>query len=107
MLVDVLILALATWRIGRLIQYERGPKAMFMHFRRLFGIMHDDNGEPNLWPDNELAQLLACSACGSIWVGLCMAGFYLAAPRVVIMVGLPFALSAASIAMGVMIDGKG
>ena len=79
---------------------------MFMHFRRLFGVMHDDNGEPIAWPDTELAQLLACPACGSIWVGVCMAGFYFAAPGVAVMVGLPFALSAASIAMGVIIDGK-
>jgi len=106
-LVEFLILGLATWRLGNLVQYERGPKAIFTKFRERFGITHGDDGTPMAYPDSEMSKLLECVWCGSVWVGLGMVGLYLWSPRVAVCIALPFALSAASIIVGVMINGKG
>ena len=104
--IEFVILALAVWRLGRLIQYERGPKAIFARIRNLIGIGHNEEGMPMAWPDTEIGKLFECSDCGSVWVGFGMVGFYLLAPGVAVIVALPFALSAASIIVGVMIDGQ-
>lgn len=106
-LVEFLILGLATWRLGSLVQYERGPKAIFTKFRSLFGIGHNEEGEPIDWPDTEIGKLLECVWCGSVWVGIGLVGLFLWSPRLAVCVAFPFALSAVSIIVGVMINGKG
>jgi hypothetical protein len=105
-LVEFLILALATWRLGSLVQYERGPKAIFTKLRERFGITHGDDGTPIAWPNTEIAKLLECVWCGSVWVGLGMVGLYSWSPRLAVCLAFPFALSAVSIGLGVMINGK-
>jgi hypothetical protein len=106
-LIEFIILGLATWRLGSLVQYERGPKGIFTRFRAIFGIGHDDEGIPTAWPETEIARLFECVWCGSVWVGFGMVGFYLLTPGIAIIMALPFALSAISIIVGVMINGKG
>lgn len=104
---DPIILALATWRIGCLIQWDRGPFAVFARCRRLFGIEHDEDGHPSAWPDSEIGRLLQCHYCGSLWVGAGLVGCYLWQAGPTVWLALPFALSAASIALeGVISYGK-
>jgi hypothetical protein len=103
-LVELILLGLATWRIASLVQYERGPWAVFSRIRGWFGIQHNEDGEPLGWPDSETGRLLRCLDCGSVWVGLGMAGLYLAWPLAACIVALPFALSAFAIALRRVID---
>ena len=96
-LVDVLVLALATWRLTSLLLNERGPWALLARLRALGGVEHDRDGEPVSWPATEVGTLLGCHWCSSVWVGLGLAGLYLLAPGLALVLSLPLALSAAVI----------
>ena len=104
-LLDLVILALATWRIGSLAHYERGPFRIFGTIRSHFGVTHDDDGEPIAWPDTEMGRLIRCLDCGSVWIGLGLAGLYFLSPRWAVVLAFPFALSAAAIGLEVIIGG--
>lgn len=77
--VAIIILALAAYRIARLIVTDtiadRPRNWLFTH--------------GPVW----LSELLNCMHCTGFWVGLAVAGAYLAAPVVVPKVLLPFALA--------------
>lgn len=94
---DFVILALATWRIGSLLGYERGPYGILQRMRERLGIAHDEDGEPCAWPDTEMGQLWRCLDCLSVWVGLGLVGLYLLSPGVAVVLAAPFALSAGAI----------
>ena len=66
---------------------------------------HDAEGSPASWPDTEVGILARCLDCGSVWVGLGLAGLYLLAPGLALALALPFALSTVAIGLGVMVDG--
>jgi hypothetical protein len=106
-LTEVVILCLACWRLSHLVQYERGPLAVFARIRHLAAVHHDADGEPLSWPDTELGRLVCCLWCGSVWVGAGLVGLYLYAPNVAIILSLPLALSAAAIVIQEVTDGKG
>lgn len=103
---EMLILMLATWRIASLLQYERGPLAIFSRLRTLAGIEHDEDGEPMSWPDTEVARLLRCPWCGTVWVGAGLVGLYLWQGHLASILALPFALSAAAVALEGWTHGK-
>ena len=76
MLVNILILALATWRISSLIKDEDGPYEMFSRFRTSIGLLEhyqfDSNGEQErilLSNGSFLADVVQCFWCLSIWIG--------------------------------------
>lgn len=104
--VEFVVLALATWRIAYVLQFERGPFAVFARARALLGVEHDEDGQPVSWPEGEAGRLVGCIRCGSVWIGVCLAGLYLAWPLAATVLALPFALSAVAIAVEVIIDGK-
>ena len=104
-LVELVVLALATWRLGRLVQFERGPGAIFIRLRELAGVEHDEDGKPTSYPDTELGILARCLDCGSVWIGVGLAGLYLLAPGPALVVALPLALSGAAVGLEVMVDG--
>lgn len=97
LLAEVTILVLATWRIGNLVQYERGPYRLFQRMRERLGIRHNDDAEPIAWPDTELGLLLRCPDCTSVWIGIGLVGLYLASSQLALILALPFALSAGAI----------
>ena len=99
-LADLAVLGLATWRIGSLLHYERGPVGLFQRMRRTFGVTHNEDGEPIAWPDNEIGRLLACLDCGSVWVGFGLVGLYLWTGEFAILLALPFALSTIAVLVG-------
>ncbi len=88
-----------------MLQYERGPMQVLARLRMRFGVEHDEDGEPVSWPDTEIGRLARCLDCGSVWVGVGLAGLYFLWPTVVLALAIPFALSAVAIGLGVMIDG--
>lgn len=66
-LIQTVLIGASAWRVAALISYERGPGAIFMRFRELLGFQHDDEGHPTTWPDNILANLVACIWCLGLW----------------------------------------
>jgi hypothetical protein len=79
----LIIAALACWRITSLFVYEDGPFAVFMHIRSL-----------TLRVGGELAKVISCPLCCSVWAGVATAALALSDYWWVL---LPFALSAAAI----------
>ena len=68
---ELIIGGLAVWRVSALISYERGPFALFQRIRAAVGIDHFDDGSPDpASVHGELAQLLHCVWCVSLWIGI-------------------------------------
>ena len=106
-LVELVVLCLACWRLTHMVQYERGPLGVFARVRSLVSIGHDADGEAIAWPDTEIGHLARCLWCGSVWVGMGLVGLYYWRPDIALAASLPFALSAAAIAIQGVTDGKG
>jgi len=95
---DLIILALAVWRLGSLLTYERGPWHVFQFVReKLGGIAHDAGGHPAANPATFLGELLSCQYCCTIWLGVLAAAGYWALGVAAVWLALPFALSAAAL----------
>jgi hypothetical protein len=90
---DVLILALATWRASSLLANEDGPFGMFEHLRLAVGAYYDEYGQR--LGGNTLSTGMLCVWCSSVWIGAFWAALYLLIGEV--WPALPFALSAAAI----------
>jgi len=63
----LLILILATWRITSLLNREQGPYNVLGKLRYTIGIRVDDAGQT--YGITELARLVDCPWCLSLWVG--------------------------------------
>lgn len=94
---NILILALATWRLSALLVYEAGPFDLFIRIRKLAGIGHDDSGRPDMWPDRYFAKLLSCVWCLSVQVAIVATILFAIFGNLVIIVLIPFALSSLAI----------
>lgn len=68
MIVQLLLIGLAAWRLTALVSYERGPFDIFLRMRSALGFEHGDNGEPTAWPDKTLTKMLACPWCLGLWI---------------------------------------
>lgn len=69
-IVNLVIMILATWRLTSLLHSELGPFDLFVHIRKMFGILHDDLGYPFGYPPNFFAKLFECFWCLSVWIGI-------------------------------------
>lgn len=102
---DLLVLALATWRLSSLLTYERGPlwgtppRGIFERIRELAKVKHNAAGHPEVWPTNYFGELLTCVWCISPYVALALTIAYSAGGSIIIWIILPFALSAAAVWM--------
>ena len=92
---NYLILALATWRISSLLANEVGPCVIFERLRNFVGVYYDSYS--NRQGGTQLAQMLICVWCSSIWVGLILAAGYWLLGDVVVWLSLPLALSTIAI----------
>lgn len=96
---DLLVLALATWRLSSLLADEPGPWDIFETIRDKLGIVYLDGsltGERE--GKNELARTVLCTWCNSLYMsGLGWVALYALLGPVAIWIALPFALSAAAI----------
>ena len=102
-LIDVVLLALATWRLSALLAYEDGPGRVFARIRRRMGVVYDPHGVP--YGTNWLARGVVCPWCNSVWFGAFWALAYWLMPWVV-WVALPLALSAGAIIVQETVDGS-
>lgn len=101
---QLIIYALATWRISSLFVAETGPGRVFLHIRELFGIQHDDNGKVVLIPEIFFAELLSCVWCFSLWVGIVITILHAILPDLACFILLPFALSSLSIFLNKIVE---
>ena len=92
---NYLILALATWRISSLLANEAGPYDIFERLRKCAGVYYDDYSNPQ--GKNELAKMLVCGWCSSVWIGAALVMAYWLLSDVVVWLVLPLALSTAAI----------
>lgn len=102
-IIDLLILALATWRLSSLIVNERGPWHVFQHIRERFGIGHDESGLIAVIPPTFMGELLTCLWCCSCWVGAAVAVMLYFQPVATIWLVLPLALSGAAVVIEQMV----
>lgn len=94
-LLDIALLALATWRISSLLANEEGPGGMLERLRLAVGVRYDEASERVA--GNVLASEMMCQWCNSIWVGAAWTVFYVLAPVWAVRCALPFALSTGTI----------
>ena len=92
---DLLILGLAVWRFSSLLVQEGGPWDIFARLRHRIGVRYDAESLP--YGRNEFAKGIVCTWCISVWLGLIATAMYLLAPRITVLLALPFALSAFAI----------
>lgn len=92
---DLLILALATWRLASLLAAEDGPFHILKRMRHLAGVKWDASSQP--YGSNELAKGLICVWCNSVWIGLLLALAYVWQPDITRWYCLPLALSTAAV----------
>lgn len=95
-LLDLVILALATWRMSHLLAFEDGPWHLFERLRYLSGVRYD--AESRQIATTHLAEGVLCTWCNSVWFGMLWAALYTVTPWA-IYTALPLALSALSIAI--------
>ena len=91
---ELIVLALATWRMASLLSNEDGPWDMLAKLRHLVGVRPDERGVP--YGTNTLAKGILCGWCSSVWIGLLWAVLYYLWPCVW-WLALPLALSAGAI----------
>ena len=99
---ELILIALATWRVSSLLVFEEGPFMLLVKLRSLVGVYYDEFSE--VQGKNVVARALTCVWCTSIWVAL---GFsVLHYFGLAYWVALPFALSAAAIIIERIVDGS-
>lgn len=102
-ILEVAILALATWRLASLIANEDGPFEIFALLRTFVGVRYttvEKSQSPILpipYGTNEFAKMLLCVWCNSIWIGAAVALAYWYNPHFTTWACLPLALSALAI----------
>jgi len=99
---ELILIALATWRISSLLVHEEGPFMLLVNMRSLLGVYYDEFSEVH--GRNALAKALTCVWCTSLWVAIGFAALYYYG--IAFWVALPFALSAAAIIIERIVDGS-
>ena len=61
------LLPLAVWRLFILLRYDRGPYAISRKLREWLDFLHDDEGKVISSGEGELAQIVDCPWCFSLW----------------------------------------
>lgn len=94
MIEATLVVGLATWRVASLLVHERGPYGIFARLRAAIQPFGEIRG---FWLQlrDEVAQVLACVWCCSLWVVGPLWALYMLAPLAVAM------LAAAAVAVAV------
>lgn len=98
-----LTFSLAVWRLSSLLVNEEGPFNLFVGIRKLAKIEHDADNIPILYPSNELAQMLSCLWCTSIWVALAYLLFWLAFPVPAVYLSYILGMSAIAVLIDKMV----
>lgn len=88
-LLDFTIMALAVWRLARLVTQESGPANVFGRLRDYFDADNAADGSPG--------ELVSCKACASVWIGLLVVIGYMTLPMVATVVCCALSLSAVTL----------
>ena len=106
MIIDFLVLSLATWRLSSLIATpgDDGPFDMFGKFRKLVGVRLDEVTGV-YYGTNVVAKAVECVWCTSFWIGLGLGIFYLISGSPAVYFAFPFALSGAAIIVERIVNG--
>lgn len=97
-----LILILATWRLTSLLNREQGPYNILGRLRWLIGIRVDDIGQT--YGITELARMIMCPFCCSIWIGCGFSISYWLIPDITVMLAFPFALSGGAMIIEILVS---
>ncbi len=105
MLLNFLILTLATWRISSLLvdPEDDGPWDMFGKFRQLMGVKYDEQ-TGIYYGRNFIAQALLCVWCSSVYVGTAFTIGHFIEPDVTFIIAFPFALSTGAIVIDRLVN---
>jgi hypothetical protein len=68
---DLVLSAIATWRLSHMIMWEAGPADILRKARERLGVTHYDDGSPSSYM-GPFAEVVSCMWCLSVWVGLVM-----------------------------------
>lgn len=98
---QLIVFSIATWRVASLFVNEDGPWFIFEKLRYEAGIRNMEIG-PGF-----LAQLLSCTWCFSLYVGVGWTLFYLWQPKIAFLCACAFALSAITIFVHAILDRLG
>lgn len=96
LLIHMIVLGLATWRVAYMMTEEVGPYKIFQKIRDKVGVGSlDDHPNPHV---NLLKGIFECIYCMSVWVGFFFGLMHVLDNVVAFYIGLPFALSTFAIA---------
>lgn len=102
--VDLLLAALATWRLTHLFLYENGPFKLLRRTREALGVRYyDEDSNDVLSAEYEITT---CPWCLSMWVGGCIAALLLYSPKMLRAFSLPYALSAITVFIQRLLQGN-
>ena len=93
---DLVLFALATWRISSLLCHEDGPYAIFRRMREEL----ERRGSELFW------ALLQCVWCTSVWVGTGLIIFWMVAPTVARPFAIVMSASTVAILLQTWIEGR-
>lgn len=115
-LTNLVIVALAVYRMSTFIAFEEGPFHLGDVFRDLVGtettkykdgdLLHskhfirwhaDEQAYFVYRPTNVVAEAVYCPRCNSFWLGVMATASYSLAPETTVLICIPFALSAFAI----------
>lgn len=91
MLIAILILGLASWRLASLLVVEEGPFDILGKFRSFIGIRYDELSKP--YGTNVIAEAFTCVWCASMWIAILFSIAYYISAHFAVMLSLPFAVS--------------
>jgi hypothetical protein len=94
-MVNLIVVALAVWRISSLLVREDGPGDILAKFRFAIGIKYNKFSQQ--YAENKFAELFLCVWCLSVWVGIVVAILWFFFPVATFYLSLPFALSTIAI----------
>ncbi len=94
-ILEFLIIALGTWRLSSLLADEDGPFTIFGRLRHAVGVRYDERSQR--YGTNELAKMVMCLWCNSIWLGVVATALYYWQASLTLLMCFPFAISAFAI----------
>jgi len=112
-LADLLVIALAVWRLSYMFVWEDGPFDLIRTLREQVGVRIDPHTNLPIVPDHVtgvdkfFAGIFSCVYCLSVWTAIFFTGLYLVNSLFAVVLAVPFALSACAIAINSLYDDYG
>lgn len=88
---------LLTWWVAKLISQEHGPMGIFTRLRYAVGVRYDEYSQ--VFYKNELAHLIGCIRCLSVWVGWVVSFFVHDSSSIVIVLSYGLVFSAGAVVL--------